>query len=72
MFLSTEQNAGQNVSQQNDSFSGMHQFKYMGTTRTNCQWIHEEIKSRLNSSECLVVCGAVSFVLQFPVQKYEG
>jgi len=70
--LSTEQNAGQNISQQNDSFSGIHQSKYMGTTRTNRQCIREEIKSRLNSRECLLICGAGSFVLQISIQKYKG
>jgi hypothetical protein len=46
-----DQNAGQNSNIQigNKSFETMEQFKYLGTTLTDQNSIHEEIKSRLKS-----------------------
>jgi hypothetical protein len=51
MVISRDQNAGQNhnIKIGNKSFGRMEQFKYFGTTLTNQNSIHEEIKSRLNS-----------------------
>jgi hypothetical protein len=50
--MSRDQNAGQNVYIQigNESFETVEQFKYLGTTLTNQNSIHEEIKSILKSS----------------------
>jgi hypothetical protein len=49
MVMSRNQNAGQNHNIKIDSkaFERMEEFKYLGTTRTNRNSIHEEIKSRL-------------------------
>jgi hypothetical protein len=49
--LPREQNAGQNhiVRKYNKSFERVEEFKYLGTTITNRNSIHEEIKSRLKS-----------------------
>jgi hypothetical protein len=51
MVMSRDQNAGQNGNIQigNKSFETVEQFKYLGTTLTLKNSIHEEIKSRLKS-----------------------
>jgi sorting nexin-29 len=51
MLVSRDQNAGQNREIQigNRSFENVSQFKYLGTTLTNQNFIQEEIKRRLNS-----------------------
>jgi dihydroorotate dehydrogenase len=50
-FLSHHQNAGQihDIKTVNISFANVPQLKYLGTTVTNQNLIHEEIKSRMNS-----------------------
>jgi hypothetical protein len=49
MVMSRDRNAGQNGHIQigNKSFETVGQFKYLGTTLTNRNSIHQEIKSRL-------------------------
>jgi hypothetical protein len=51
MVMSRDQNAGQNSNVQsgNKSLETVEQFKYLGTTLTNQNSIHEEIKGRLKS-----------------------
>jgi hypothetical protein len=51
MLMSGDQNAGQNGNTQigNKSFETVEQFKYLRTTLTNQNSIHEEIKNRLKS-----------------------
>jgi hypothetical protein len=51
MLVFRDQNAGQNHELKigNRSFENVSQFKYMRTTVTNQNLIHEEIKRRLNS-----------------------
>jgi hypothetical protein len=51
MFMTRHQNAGQNhdIKRANRSFVNMAEFRHLGTTGTNQLFIHEEIKSRLNS-----------------------
>jgi hypothetical protein len=45
------------------------QFKYLGTTLTIQNFVHEEIKSRLKPGMLVIIwCG--TFVFQFAVQKY--
>jgi sorting nexin-29 len=51
MLVSRDQNAGQNreVKIGNSSFENVSQFKYLGTTVINQNFIRDEIKRRLNS-----------------------
>jgi hypothetical protein len=51
MLLSRHQNVGQNreIKIENRLFENVSQFRYLGTTVTNQNFIQEEIKRRLNS-----------------------
>jgi hypothetical protein len=51
MVMSRNQNAGQNhnINLDNKSFKRVEQLKYLGTTLTNRNSVHEEIKNRLKS-----------------------
>jgi hypothetical protein len=50
MIMSRHPNSGQNqnIRIANESFENVTAFKYLGTTLTNQNEIHDEIKSRLN------------------------
>ena len=64
MFMSRDQNAGQNHSVRidNSTFERVEEFKYLGTTFTNQNSIAEEIKSRLRSGNACY--HSVSIVFQ--------
>jgi hypothetical protein len=51
MIMSRHPNSGQNQNIRivNESFENVVEFKYLGTTLTNQNDIHDEIKSKLNS-----------------------
>jgi hypothetical protein len=51
MIMSRHPNSGQNhnIRIANESFENVEKFKYLGTTLTNQNDIHDEIKNRLNS-----------------------
>jgi hypothetical protein len=51
MIMSHHQNSGQNqnIKTANEWFENVAKFKYLGTTLTNQNDIHNEIKSRLSS-----------------------
>jgi hypothetical protein len=51
MIMSRHPNSGQNqnIRIANESFENVEKFKYLGTTLTNQNDIHDEIKSGLNS-----------------------
>jgi hypothetical protein len=70
MVMSRDQNAGQNgyIQIGNESFETMEQFKYLGTTLTNQNSIHEEIKSRLKSGNAFYH-SVQNLVFQFTIQK---
>jgi len=46
------------------------QFRYLGTTLTNQNYI-EEIREQIEVRECLLSFRALSFVFQFAIQKYK-
>jgi hypothetical protein len=50
-MMSSLPNSGQNqnIRRANESFKNVAKFKYLGTTLTNQNDFHDEIKSRLNS-----------------------
>jgi len=64
MVMSRDQNAGQNhnIKISDKSSERVEQFRYLGTTLTNQNFIHEEIKSRLESGNacCLSVQNLLS------------
>ena len=51
MVMSRDQNAGrsENIKTDNSFFEGVEEFKYLGTTLTDKNFIQDEINSRLNS-----------------------
>jgi hypothetical protein len=51
MIMSRHPNSGdnQNIRIANESFEKVAKFKHLGTTLTNQNDIHDEVKSRLNS-----------------------
>jgi hypothetical protein len=57
--MSRHQNSGQNqnVRIANESFENVTKFKYLGTTLTNRNDIHDEIKIRLNSGNACYYSG---------------
>ena len=63
MVMSRYQNAGRihNIKNYNCSFERVHKFKYLGTTITNQNSIHEEMKGRLKSGN--ICCHLVQNLL---------
>jgi hypothetical protein len=63
MLMSCSQKTGQkqSIKVANRSFEGVAKFKYLGTTLTDQNHMHEEIKSRLNSGNAC--CHSVQSLL---------
>jgi hypothetical protein len=63
MMMSRHPNSGQNqnIRIANESFENVEKFKYLGTTLTNQNGIHDEIKNRLNSGNSKIFCLPVSY-----------
>jgi hypothetical protein len=57
MIMSRHQNSGQNqkIRIANESFANVAIFKYLGTTLTNQNDIHDEIRSRLNQGILAII-----------------
>jgi len=70
MVTSGDQNAGRSHSMKIDNgpFERVEQFKYLGTTLTNQNYIQEETKSRLNSVNVCYYSVQI-FFFQFVIQK---
>jgi hypothetical protein len=71
MVVSRDKRAGRNHSVKIDSnsFEGVEEFKYLGTTLTNQNCIQIEVRSRFEVGECLLSFGAEAFVFPFVIQK---
>jgi hypothetical protein len=69
--MSRHPNSGQNqnVRIPNESFENVARFKYLGTTLTNQNDIHDEIKSRLNSGNAYYHCVKNLFVFPSHFKK---
>jgi hypothetical protein len=67
--MSRDQNAGRshNIKTDNSSFETVKQFKYLGTTLRNLNFIQKE---QTEDRECLLSFGKESFVFQFAIRKY--
>jgi hypothetical protein len=78
MTMSRHPNSGQNqnIRTANESFENVATFNYLGTTLTNQNDIHDEIKSRLNSGNAcyysaqkLLSSGLISKNLKIKIYK---
>jgi hypothetical protein len=69
MIMSRHPNSGQNqnIRIANELFENVSKFKYLGTTLTNKNDIHEEIKNRLNSGKAYY--SAQNFCLPSHIKK---
>jgi hypothetical protein len=70
MIMSRHPNSGQNqnIRTANESFENVTKFKYLGTTLTNQNDIHDEIKSRLNCGNAAIIQSKI-FCLPVLYQK---
>jgi len=71
MVLSRDRNAGKshNIKIANSSVERVGEYRHLGTTFTNINYIQEEIKSRMKSWNALLSYGAESFVVHSAFQK---
>jgi hypothetical protein len=61
----------QNIRIANESFQKVEKFKYLGTTLTNLNYIHDEIKRRLNSRMLVIILSKI-FCLPVSYKKPKG
>jgi hypothetical protein len=71
MIMSYHLNSGQNqnIRTANESFENVAKFKFLGMTLTNQNDIYDEIKSRLNSGNALLLFSPKSFVFPSHIKK---
>jgi hypothetical protein len=74
MLLSRQQNVGQkrDIKIAKKSFENMSQFKYLGTTVTNQNFIEEEIKRRLTSGNACYHSVQIPSVFSVAVEKLKN
>jgi hypothetical protein len=73
MIISRHQISGQNQNVRivNESFEKLAKFRYLGTTLTNQNDIHDEINSRLNSENACYYSVQNLFVFSSRIKKPE-
>jgi hypothetical protein len=71
MIMSHYPNSGQNqnIRIANESFEKVAKFKYLETTLTNWNDIHDEIKSGLNSGNACYLFSPKSFAVLYYIKK---
>ena len=68
MVMSRDQNVGRshNIKIDNSSFERVEEFRYLGTTLMNQNFMQEEIKSKLKSANAVIRCRIFCLPVCYP------